>query len=128
MLEIKLIDFFKKIKVFRTEPLCKKCNIEMAWRPKSDAIDKFTWKCNKSKCGTTQSIRTDTFLSKCDKHMHVFIKLLYHWAVKTPIETVQAELGVSHHTVITYFQRFRTIAVKELNKSFVVLGGNRTWQ
>jgi hypothetical protein len=100
----------------------------MAWRPKSDAIDKFTWKCNKSKCGTSQSIRTDTFLSKCDKHMHVFIKLLYHWAVKTPIETVQAELGVSHHTVITYFQRFRTIAVKELNKSFVVLGGNRTWQ
>ena len=125
--EAELIKFFQKLKIIREEPpLCKNCNVPMSMRPKNDSIDKFTWKCTKSsKCGTTQAIRNDSFLKKCDKHLHIFLKLVYHWSVRTPIKTISKELGISRGTVISWFQEFRVIVLKELDKDNLVLGGNR---
>jgi hypothetical protein len=43
-----------------------------------------------------------TFLKKSDKSLNVFLKLAYHWTVRTPVKTVTKELDVSRATVIMW--------------------------
>jgi hypothetical protein len=50
---------------------------------------------------------------------------MYHWSVRTPIRTIEKELTISRATVITWFQMFRNLAVKDLDKENLVVGGNR---
>jgi hypothetical protein len=71
--EIKLIQFFQELNKLKKEaPMCKKCKVCMPMKFKNDSIDKHAWKC--TRCGTSQSIRNDTFLKKCEKHLNVFLK------------------------------------------------------
>jgi transposase-like protein len=121
---MKLIEYFQELKIMNREaPMCKKCGVVLKFKFKKDNIDKHAWKC--SKCGTSQSIRNVTFLKKCDKSENVFLKLAYHWTVSTSVKIVAKELDLSRAIVIMWYQNFRTIAVKELDKENAVLGGNR---
>jgi hypothetical protein len=50
------------------------------------------------------------------------LKLAYHWTVRTPVKTETKELDLSRAIVVMWYQNFRKIAVKELDKENAVLG------
>jgi hypothetical protein len=82
--ELEMIKFFQSIGIIGTRAqVCKKCNVEMKLKEKDSNIDKYAWKCTKNSCGTTSSIRNGTFLEQFNKSLHTFLKMVYHWAVRT---------------------------------------------
>ena len=82
--ELELIKLFQDIGIIgKKAPICKKCNVEMKFREKKDNIDKHAWKCPKNSCGTTTSIRNGNFLQQFNKNLHIFLKMVYHWAIRT---------------------------------------------
>ena len=100
-----LIKYFQKVGLLKsTAPLCGKCNIAMNWCLKSDNIDKFVWRCTKG-CGSSCSIRRGSFLEGFKNDLHTFLKLVYHWAIKTPQKVVAKELIVSRNTVTAWYQK-----------------------
>ena len=122
--EIELINYFQKIGIIGTKaPLCKKCNVSMKWGNKSDNIDKFSWKCNVKGCGTSLSIRNGSFLETFNKDLHTFLKMVYHWAMRTPHKQILKELQVSRNFITAWQQKFRLIAIQEFDKDNVILGG-----
>ena len=79
-----LIKYFQKVGLLKTTPsICGKCNKAMNWCMKSDNKDKFAWRCTKG-CGSSSSIRKGSFLEGFKSDLHTFLKLVYHWAIKTP--------------------------------------------
>ena len=45
-----LISFFQAKGVLKSTMACSYCNVEMIWTKKSNALDKFVWKCQNKRC------------------------------------------------------------------------------
>ena len=82
----------------------------MKFREKKDNIDKHAWKCPKNSCGTTTSIRNGTFLQQFNKNLHIFLKMVYHWAIRTPQKVISKELDISRNTITAWQHKFSLIA------------------
>ena len=125
--ELEMIKFFQSIGIIGTRAqVCKKCNVEMKLKEKDSNIDKYAWKCTKNSCGTTSSIRNGTFLEQFNKSLHTFLKMFYHWAVRTPQKVISKELDISRNTLTAWQQKFTLIAVKEFDRKNFVLGGRNS--
>jgi transposase-like protein len=125
--ELEMIKFFQSIGIIGTRAqVCKKCNVEMKLKEKDSNIDKYAWKCTKNSCGTTSSIRNGTFLEQFNKSLHTFLKMVYHWAVRTPQKVISKELDISRNTITAWQQKFTLIAVKEFDRKNFVLGGRNS--
>ena len=121
--DTKIIKFFQKIGIIGTKaPVCKRCSVDMKWCVKKDNIDKVAWRCTKNNCGSSVSIRKGSFLECFNKDLHCFLKLLYHWAVKTPHKVIERELKISRNTITAWQQKFKLVAVKALDRNNYILG------
>ena len=90
---------------------------------KKDNIDKVAWRCTKNNCGSSVSIRKGSFLECFNKDLHCFLKLLYHWAVKTPHKVIERELKFIRNTITAWQQKFKLVAVIALDRNNYILGG-----
>jgi hypothetical protein len=118
-----LIKYFQKVGLLNsTAPLCYKCKNSMKFSAKTDNMDKFAWRCTKG-CGLSSTLRRGSFLEGFKFDLHTFLKLVYHWAIKTPQKVVAKELKMSRNTLTAWFQKLRHVAVVAFEKDNVVLGG-----
>lgn len=118
-----LVKYFQEIGIIVTEPpVRKKCNVNMKCCSKKDNIDKVAWRCTKG-CGSSSSIRKGSFVESFNKDLHTFLKLLYHWAIRTPHKVIQKELDIGRNSITTWQQKFKLLAVKAFDKNSITLGG-----
>jgi hypothetical protein len=114
-----LIKYFQKVGLLNsTAPLCNKCKNAMKFSAKTDNIDKFAWRYTKG-CGLSSTLRRGSFLEGFKFDLHTFLKLVYHWAIKTPQKVVAKESKMSRNTLTAWFQKLRhvTISVHPFEKT-----------
>ena len=78
--------------------------------------DGAAYRCCSSKCRNSKSIRLDSWLSKSKLSLRGFVHILACWVEGFDIKTTSKITGICVHTVITWFQNFRSIAEKEYRK------------
>ncbi|CAF0956029.1 unnamed protein product [Brachionus calyciflorus] len=118
---LEVINWLQDLKLIDLERNCIKCSNKMKLQVRKDVIDGYGWRC--TKCSTRRSIRTRTFFEPFNIPLQLILKLIFFWSIQTR-QIDQADfLDLSRNTIISFQQRLRIVALKALNKSNFILGG-----
>ena len=99
--------------LFREEQMCPLCHGETILVP-SAKQDGWMWRCRHRGCQRRVSIRADSIFEGSKLSISKCLQLLYWWASDLTVAQATHEVGLSQHTVIDWFLRFREICAQHL--------------
>jgi hypothetical protein len=82
----------------------------------------YSWRCGK--CTTYRSALGNSLFSHARLRIWQILLIIYHWAFEASYTTISLHLDISAHTVSSYCKKLRLIAVQELDKTSIRLGGH----
>ena len=120
-----IIEYFLKKGIIKIPANCNKkltCKGNpLVIRKRRNVGDDLWWRC--TKCLTYTSIRNNSFLSMFKLPLKKIIKLIFNWAIQFCNEDICKIVGVCKQTVTSFNQELRLIAVLDLKREQIVLGG-----
>lgn len=112
------IQFLFQNGIFLRNKNCSFCNEAM-----SLCINERKYRCFKSGCRKSLSIRTNSFFSKSKLNCSKIMLLGYLWLVKVPITSIILISGCSPNTITAFAKYFRELVSDNLDETDLKIGG-----
>ncbi|CAF1073400.1 unnamed protein product [Brachionus calyciflorus] len=116
-----ILEWLKFKGVFPSTKNCSKCGKSMKLIQRNDSIDGFSWRCttDSKRC----SLRDGTYLQNSRIDVKTFLKIVYFWAFQIRQVDQVSMISVDRHTIITYQQKLRHLAISSFDIESIKLGG-----
>ena len=89
----------------------------------SFSTDQCCWRCSNKACGKKVSIRQVSWFSNSNLTLETIVLLTYFWVYRTEQEFAKHELGISHTTIVYWYNIWREVCVSILEKFSQQIGG-----
>ena len=91
----------------------------------SFSTDQCCWRCSNKACGKKVSIRQGSWFSNSNLTLQTIVLLTYFWpwVYRTEQEFVKHELGISHTTIVDWYNFSREVCISILEKFSQQIGG-----
>ncbi|GFU17368.1 DDE_Tnp_IS1595 domain-containing protein [Nephila pilipes] len=121
------LDFLKEAGLIYSELLCEKCSVPMILTPKNSLNDGFSWICknkrDKTVCGTTKTIRYDSWFSCSKLKMEEIFLLTYEFVIGTDTSDIEKEYSFSSATLSNWRMLVNKIIFDYMEKTSQKIGG-----
>jgi transposase-like protein len=118
-----LCNLLNQYNLIRTdyEKICENCAIPMYIARTASRATGYSWRCRN--CKTYKTLRENSFFSEAKLKIWQILLLIFHWASESLKNQTAKLVKCSEGTVSNYSKRLRLIAIDQLNKSEIKLGG-----
>ena len=89
----------------------------------SFSTDQCCWRCSNKACGKKVSIRQGSWFSKSNLSLETIVFLTYFWVYRAEQEFVKHELGISHTTIVDWYNFSREVCISILEVYSRQIGG-----
>ena len=89
----------------------------------SFSTDQCCWRCSHKTCGKKVSIRQGSWFSNSNLTLETIGLLTYFWVYRTEQEFVKHELGISHTTIVDWYNFSREVCISILENFSQKIGG-----
>lgn len=89
----------------------------------SFSTDKCCWRCSNKICGKKVSIRHGSWFSNSNLPLETIVLLTYFWVYRAEQEFVKHELGISHTTIVDWYNFSREVCICILEEFSKKVGG-----
>ena len=104
---------------------CKFC--DKGWfglrKDSSFSTDQCCWRCSNKACGKKVSIRQGSWFSKSNLSLETIVFLTYFWVYRAEQEFVKHELGISHTTIVDWYNFSGEVCISILEVYSRQIGG-----
>ena len=97
---------------------CPKCSNDMTLD-----VARERWRCNRSACPIERSIRVNSFFSKSRLPLRKLVRLLCHWAARSPVTSAADMVGVRPSAAAQWYVYCRDICSREMLTCPMQVGG-----
>ena len=122
-----IIKFFRQKRLLRSKIKCTSCHENMKIVYCANVKDKQVFRCNNKECikiQTTRSIRSESFFQEFNISFKDILELIYRFSKEERISKIMIDLSLSKNTVISFFQRIRSLCTKFLVDNPINVGGD----
>ena len=117
-----IIFFLQEKNLIHKFRICK-CKSVMKLVERKDINDGWRWRCNKSTCRKSVSLRKNTFFDYFTKSLEFILTAIFHWAIQSRQIDQSHFLEVSRNTIVKLQKVVRLSIASALDKSNFQLGG-----
>lgn len=89
----------------------------------SFSTDLCCWRCSNKACGKKVSIRHGSWFSDSNLTLENIVLLTYFWVYRVEQELVEHELGISHSTIVDWYNFSREVCLSILELNSQRIGG-----
>ncbi len=114
------LNFLAQRGLIHNSYLCLTCGTQVSLCAKANT-DGFHWRCRR--CGTSKSVRADSFFAKSNLPLSKIILMLYCWAVRCSQKWILHEFRISQDTAVNWCVFFREIAEVHNAANPIAIGG-----
>ena len=100
---------------------CNNCGNQATLNRYKQHVDGYRWMCNE--CNFTASVKAGSWFAKSHMSLQKLIQLTYFWAAEMPMHLATAELKISEHTAIDWFNFHRDLCCGWVDNHFTPIGG-----
>ena len=101
---LELISFLQHFELLHRFRVCI-CRTQMVLVQRPDVPDRWRWRCPKSGCRKTLTIRKNTMFETFDKSFSFCLLCIFHWCIETR-QNDQAEIIDASRNTIIKFHKF----------------------
>ena len=102
-------------------PQVCRCGYKMKLLDENRTSDVYVWRC--TKCSNTRTVRWRSIFENSRLPLDQWIKIIFHWSIQTTQVDQGDVMDVNRNTVGSIQQKIRIVAIKELNRSNFMPGG-----